>query len=958
MRVQPSASHCDTNYIPARSIMDSIDPHAIKDVQIIALLDVLSHALPLDLKANVVTSNQQKVHAEFKSPAERSIVQVATAIYTVYNEVKANKAQCEELVKRIRIIEAIVKRNVKPDTVSDDSDDPKVMALVRLQNVLTDCQAEIKQYTDRKFSIRKVYRQLANRDGFAGLHNELDRCQQDLQTTFAVADKDLFVAQNDRIGALQKDLAFLADNMKFFIDLYIKDAPLGSITPQEAAQSFSKRLEKERSIVAAIMQNQGTPTAEEFSDCLIAVNELEVGEEIGKGGFGIVYAGEWNASKVGIKKLHCRADALTPKARKSFKTEARMLLYANHHNVVKFYGLVMDGSNYMLVMEYFEKKCLRTVINQTFESLTWDQKTDYALQIALGMAYLHRQKVIHCDLKCQNILVRDDDSVAIADFGLALVKQDTRNTLTNVNSTAENVGTTSWMAPELFDLGGKPSYASDVYAFAMILFELADGGFPFSDIPHNAIPLRVQQGERPKVPSDTPPLIASVMTRSWSANPSQRPRCGELVVVLKSKDDAILKLSRNKSTINGRPIPTDSAYHSQQPQPAPMPSSNHVERYWSALAAGNTGVVKSILSAKLVDVNLTKDGMTGLHVVCRKNLLDAVKTLLDFGADAQRKDADGKLPIQLSTSLDVWRALAAKVPVPQGDLFDAAEKGDDVSARLILAVQKDPKASLNELREVEPKGWYGTFTLTPLHAAAYHGHLPVCEVLLQAGAEVDGRDKGEMTPLMRAAYQGHFDVAQVLVERGADVHARNKDGNTPLHLAAWRGRVDMARFLLDRGADVNCRNKEEMTPLMRAAIGGHLHVAQVLVERGADVHARDKYGLTPLHWAAVEGHVDTVRFLLERGAEVDCRDEGDNTPLMRAALGGHLHAVQLLVERGAEVHARDWMGKTARDHALQRDRKDIAEFLASKESAAARTLPAKQPPPVTKKPLLLSLFRR
>ncbi|KAJ3091329.1 hypothetical protein HDU96_003090 [Phlyctochytrium bullatum] len=330
------------------------------------------------------------------------------------------------------------------------------------------------------------------------------------------------------------------------------------------------------------------------------------------------------------------------------------------------------------------------------------------------------------------------------------------------------------------------------------------------------------------------------------------------------------------------------------------------EQYWDAIASGDARALRSILNAKLLPADTGKDGLTGLHFACLHNVVDVVETLLDFGADPERKDADGKLPIKLSNSLKVWRALAAKVPIPQGNLFEAAKRGDDVSARLILALTMDPTTTLNEQKKVELKGW-GTETLTPLHVVAYHGHAPVCEVFLQAGADVDGKDDWEKTPLMWAARQGYLHAVQLLIEKGANVNARDKNSKTPLHYAAWNGHVDTVRFLLDKGSDVNCRNNSKETPLILAAWKGDLNVVQL-------------------------------------GADVNAADNSKSTPLMKAAEYGHLNVVQLLVERGADVHAKDQGGRTARDWALKERHIDVAEFLA--------------PLQFPKKKSLLSFFRR
>ncbi|KAJ3099800.1 hypothetical protein HDU96_010553 [Phlyctochytrium bullatum] len=505
-----------------------------------------------------------------------AIFNVTTTIFNIAKEVKANNVQCRQLVDRIRTIEAAIKTNVAPTAIPRNREDPKFAALLRLQNVLEDCRTEIHQHTDSKLSAKKVFRQLACRDTFAGLHNELDRALNDMQTAFMISVPHLLVAHGDRMAAFEKDLSFLAQNVKFLVDLFMKNLPVGSINPQQVEESFRKRLEKEKTIMTAFLENQGVPTVEEFSDYLIASADVTVGDEIGKGGFGMVHVGEWNLSKVAIKKLFCRPDDLTPRVKASFKNEAKMLLYANHPNVVKFHGIVADETDYMLVMEFFEKKCLRTVLNRTFDSLSWKIKGDYARQIALGMAYLHRQSVIHCDLKCNNILVREDDTVAIADFGLAKVKQETRNSLTKVNMglTEGNAGTIAFMAPELFEPGTKPTFATDVYAFSMILFELADGGYPFSEIPQSAIPHRVKLGERPNVPFDTPVLIANIMTRSWTAKPSERPRFNELVIALQTNDDTLLRLSPpEKPVVAQRSETMDSGYETLQRhlQPAPSP---------------------------------------------------------------------------------------------------------------------------------------------------------------------------------------------------------------------------------------------------------------------------------------------------------------------------------------------------------------------------------------------------
>ncbi|KAJ3103079.1 hypothetical protein HDU96_009403 [Phlyctochytrium bullatum] len=948
-----------------------------------------------------------------------AIFQVIQAIYSIAREVKANKEQCTQLVERIRIIEAAVKSHLAPasNTVSQSRNDPKIIALLRLQNVLQDCHAEIQQFTENKYMACKVFRQLISRDNFAGLHEALDRSLNDLQTAFVIQlPQTVQVAQTDCIKAMKKDLEFLAENVKLLVHLFLNSLDAGLINQQQAEKSFSQRLQKEQTILTAFLQSHGMATVEEFTDYIIAANELKLGEEIGKGGFGIVYAGEWNFSKVGVKKLHCRDSDLTPRARKAFKQEAKMLRYANHRNVVKFFGLVKNGADYMLVMEYFERKCLRMVINEHFDDLSWEIKADYSRQIALGLAYLHRQSVIHCDLKSNNILVRNDNSVAIADFGLAKVKQETRNSLTNLNGdSAGNGGTIAWMAPELFEPGANPSYATDVYAFSMILFELADGGYPFSDVPPSAISRRVEKGERPEVPSDTPEAIATIMRQCWAAEPSQRPRCDELVVALKNIDTASTLAPNSdepkKATVASSSIssgsssavatyspsthtpmdtllaeldamtalsspllptsppqeapsstdilatPPDRGYLARQPkpesttkpvrqpepesapkpvrQPKPLPSPhrpptpqqlpNPSKKYWDALITGDTEALKSILSANLIPVDTPMEGETGLQFACRSNhnSVAIVKILLEFGADHERRNENGKLPIQLSTSVKVWREFAAIMAKPEGGLFDAAENGNDVNARLILGgipsklLSQRKKMTLNDLET----------TVMPLHVAASKGHEAVCRVFLEAGGDIQCRGQWGMTPLILAAWMGHLDVTRLLIEKGADVEGKDHYGKTSLHCAVFGGHADVVRFLLDSGAEIECRNNLRETPLIYAAGGGHLDVAQLLVERGAKIDGRNKNGDAPIHFAASRGRVDVLRFLLEAGADIECRDKTQDTPLIKAVKEGHLNVVKLLVDKGADIEGTGSFKYTPLHHAASKGPVAMVRFL-------------------------------
>ncbi|MCC6003801.1 MAG: ankyrin repeat domain-containing protein [Thermofilum sp.] len=221
------------------------------------------------------------------------------------------------------------------------------------------------------------------------------------------------------------------------------------------------------------------------------------------------------------------------------------------------------------------------------------------------------------------------------------------------------------------------------------------------------------------------------------------------------------------------------------------------------------------------------------------------------------------------------------------ELFIAMVDGDTARVRKLLRKGANVNAK------------YGDSDLTPLHWAAFLGHVDVVRLLLEHGAEVNARNKYGETPLHRAAAYGRADAARLLLEHGADVNARDEYGWTPLHVAALQGRADVARLLLEHGADVNVRTTgaivfvedftkstySGVTPLHLAAYGGHAEIARLLLERGADPSIRDKDGRTPLDVARERGYEEVVRVIEEymRGVGVEAPAAPVGTPAQQPA---------------------------------------------------------------------------
>ncbi|KAF7790082.1 hypothetical protein EIP86_001032 [Pleurotus ostreatoroseus] len=277
--------------------------------------------------------------------------------------------------------------------------------------------------------------------------------------------------------------------------------------------------------------------------------EFDVDSPIGHGASGVVYEGEWNGAPVAVKRIHVDdARMITEEQRKLFRHEVKTWSMLHHPNILTFYGACLTTPVPFLVMKY----CQFGSINNYLLKFPEANRTMLSREIALGLAFLHRQDIVHADVKSANVLISDDHHALLADFGLALKLFQIRSQSAFSADLNRRRGTLLWMAPEVLSGNKVPDKAADVYSLGLTIWEVFSGDIPFKNFisPELLIDGVVNRGRRPERPGMlVDDHVWDVVQKCWQADPSARPKANDVQVSLKT-----LKSSASSLSMNVRPI--------------------------------------------------------------------------------------------------------------------------------------------------------------------------------------------------------------------------------------------------------------------------------------------------------------------------------------------------------------------------------------------------------------------
>ncbi|KAL6046695.1 Tyrosine-protein kinase abl1 [Balamuthia mandrillaris] len=262
----------------------------------------------------------------------------------------------------------------------------------------------------------------------------------------------------------------------------------------------------------------------------IQFSELTFGEEIGRGGFGVVMKGKWRGTPVAIKQILAKHNDELEQMRSEMEIMQNL---RPHGNVLLLLGVCEDDfHNHYVVTEFMAKGDLRHFLMSEEGEATVNHKmmVQMAREIAVGMSHLHSEGIIHRDLAARNLLLTEELTIKISDFGLSRLKRDTE---TDEQTTRSEVGPLKWMAPESIS---QQTYSqkSDVWSYGVVLWEIVNfGEEPYADLSlvQAAIAV-VDQRATPGIPEDIPEVLKGIMKACWQYDPKDRPTMDDIVSML------------------------------------------------------------------------------------------------------------------------------------------------------------------------------------------------------------------------------------------------------------------------------------------------------------------------------------------------------------------------------------------------------------------------------------------
>jgi eukaryotic-like serine/threonine-protein kinase len=246
------------------------------------------------------------------------------------------------------------------------------------------------------------------------------------------------------------------------------------------------------------------------------VGNYKITEKLGEGGMGAVYKGVdlMLEREVAIKALRPEL-ASQPQVVERFRSEAVTLAKLNHQNIAALYSFFRQGDEFFMVMEFMRGRTLDEIVSKS-GPMSCEEAVPLFCHALEGIGYAHRLGIIHRDIKPANMMLTDDGTLKVMDFGIARVLGTARMT-----RAGNLIGTIEYMSPEQVR-GQETDERADIYALGVLLFELLTGRLPFASENEYEL-MKMQIEHAPPAPRSLAPHIPEAIERAILKAMAKRP---------------------------------------------------------------------------------------------------------------------------------------------------------------------------------------------------------------------------------------------------------------------------------------------------------------------------------------------------------------------------------------------------------------------------------------------------
>eukprot|EP00963_Diacronema_lutheri_P014554 scaffold3184_cov636-Pavlova_lutheri.AAC.3 len=248
-------------------------------------------------------------------------------------------------------------------------------------------------------------------------------------------------------------------------------------------------------LASLLKQERRRTIQEKIQDLKIAWKDIKLNKVIGKGGYAKVYRGHWRSFEIAVKEF--TQAYLTERSKHVVHHEAYIMSLLRHPNIAVFYGLVDEEGHFALVVEYCGRGSAAHALDGD-EILPWTWKRKVLMDIAGGMEYLHPRpymRVVHGDLKPENVLLNGKGDAVITDLGVSRVQSYTNTVV--LASTGLSI---CFVAPKLFmDPTANRNTSSGVYAYGMVMYAVVTQKVLYEGVDPRVLQRLIEGSHRPPI---------------------------------------------------------------------------------------------------------------------------------------------------------------------------------------------------------------------------------------------------------------------------------------------------------------------------------------------------------------------------------------------------------------------------------------------------------------------------